>query len=79
MILRDSLVPSFVSNYTDASVMRITVEYASEWNMQRERRYERINQLARVDLRATEFTRTMLARIFAKYIIYDMVVGYPRG
>lgn len=47
--------------------------------MQRERRYERINQLARMDLRATEFTRTMLARIFAKYIIYDMVVGYPRG
>lgn len=79
MILRDSRVPSFVSNYTDASVIRITVEYASEWNMQRECRYERINQLARVDLRATEFTRTMLARIFAQYIIYDMVVGYPRG
>ena len=80
MVLRDSLLPRASSLAVQCAVIRITVEYAFEWNMQREPRH-RTNKSVRSDgIWAQPDSRVLrLARIFAKYVIYGTVVAYARG
>lgn len=61
------------------AVIRITVEYAFKWNMQREPRHRTNKSVSSDGIYARSDSRVLrLVRIFAKYVIYGTVVAYTR-